>query len=281
MWGRERQLVRASIARGTTTDSDPLRFARTLTPIVQAYGVGGTHLGSGQVLVVWAISGRDRPRADTRPSIAGVFYSIRERLYVTDTMDRPVAVLDTMIRMHAPAPLRPEQFLSGTFTIDVPAGTYRAQLVIADSSGDQGALRSIAGIPVPAFIGPMEMSDLVLGLQGQGLVWNRGGTPFPLNPRNAWTNAEAMEIGFELAGLPAGQSYKVRIGLADLGADSTTPPKASVEFENQASGARELVSQSLSLRGVKPGRYLLTATITSGDRAIRRERRITVARAER
>ena len=66
---------------------------------------------------------------------------------------------------------------------------------------------------------------------------------------------------------------------ADLRADSTTPPKASVQFENQASGARELVSESLSLRGVRPGRYLLTATITAGSKVIRRERRITVAGA--
>jgi GWxTD domain-containing protein len=280
MWARERQLVRASIARGTTTDSDPLRFARKLAPIVQAYGVGGGRAGSGQVLVVWAISGRDHPRTDTLPGVAGVFYGIRERLYLTDTVDRPIATLDTVIRVHAPAPLRPGQFLSGTFTLEVPAGRYRAQLVIADSVGEQGALRSIVGIPVPAFTGSFEISDLVLGLEGQGLVWNRAGTRFPLNPRNAWTSSEAVEIGFELAGLPPGQSYKVRIALADLGADSTTPPKASVEFENQASGARELVTQSLSLRGVRPGRYLLTTTITADGKAIRRERRITVAAAQ-
>lgn len=54
-------------------------------------------------------------------------------------------------------------------------------------------------------------------------------------------------------------------------------PKASVEFEAQASGVREMVSQSLDLRGVRPGRYLLTGTITAGDQVGRRERRITVA----
>ena len=277
MWSRERALVRASITRGTTSDSDPLRFARRLAPIVQVYGIGGPRPGSGQLLVVWAISGRDHPSTDTVPGIVGVFYDIRTRVYVTDSLDRPIAASDTVRRIHAPAPLRPDQFLSGAFSLDVPAGTYRAQVVIADSVGAQGALRSVIGIPVPAFTGPIEMSDLVLGLEGQGLTWNRGGTRFPLNPRNAWTDREAMEIGFELAGLPAGQPYKVRIGLADFGADSTTPPKASVEFENQASGARELVTQSLSLRGVRPGRYLLTATITSVDKVIRRERRITVA----
>jgi hypothetical protein len=50
-----------------------------------------------------------------------------------------------------------------------------------------------------------------------------------------------------------------------------------VEFENQASGVRELVSQSLGLRSLKPGRYLLTAVVTTPDGVLRRERRITIA----
>ena len=121
------------------------------------------------------------------------------------------------------------------------------------------------------------MSVLVLGLEGSSPVWNRAGTPFALNSRNLWTPAQAMEIGFELAGLQAGTAYKVRIGISDLGADSTTPPKASVEFENQAAGAREFVTQSLGLRALKPGKYLLTTTVTAPGVLLHRERRITIA----
>jgi GWxTD domain-containing protein len=274
---QERIAARKAILASTTTDSDPLRYRAQLQPILQVYGVGGNQPGAGRLLIEWAVSGKDKPRTDTIPGVQGVVYSIRIRANVTDSAGKLIVGIDSVRRQRANGLLTDAQLLSGLLTLDVPAGTYRVQLSVADTIGDRGAARVVGGIPVPAFLGPMEMSDLVLGLEGQGLAWIRAGTRFPLNPRNAWTNAEAMEIGFELAGLPAGQSYKVRIGLADLGADSTRPPKASVEFENQATGARELVSQSLSLRGVKPGRYLLTATITSGGKAIRRERRITVA----
>ena len=274
---RERLTSVRNIEGATHTDSDPLRYRAPFDPRLQVYGVGGNQPGAGRLLVVWAIPGKDKPRADTILGVVGVVYSTRIRVNVTDSTGRLVLGVDSVQRQRTNTLLPDNALLNGLLTLEVPSGTYRVQVSVADTIGDKGAARVVGGIPVPAFTGPVEMSDLVLGLEGQGLAWNRSGTRFPLNPRNAWTNAEAMEIGFELAGIPAGQSYKVRIGLADLGADSTRPPKASVEFENQASGARELVSQSLSLRGVRPGRYLLTATITSGDKVIRRERRITVA----
>ena len=273
---RERIDARKAIAASTSTDSDPLRYRAPFQPIVQVYGVGGRQPGAGQLLLVWAIAGRDRPRADTIAGVQGVVYSTRIRANVTDSTGKLIVGIDSVRRQRTNTLLAEGALLNGLLVLDVPAGTYRVQLSVADTIGDKGAARVVGGVPVPAFAGPLEMSDLVLGLEGQALVWNRGGTRFPLNPRNAWTVGEAIEIGFELAGLPAGQPYKVRIGIADLGADTTQPPKASVEFDNQASGARELVTQSLGLRSLRPGRYLLTATATVGDRVLRRDRRVTV-----
>ena len=277
---QERAAARQNITYGTTTDSDPLRFRAQIQPVVQAYGVGGTRPGQGRLLIVWNIRGRDHPRADTIPGVTGVVYSVRIRANVTDSLGKLVVGLDSVKRYHVGAgPLADNANLNQLLTVDVPSGTYRVQLSVADTIGDKGALRVLGGIPVPAFTGAPEMSDLVLGLEGSPLVWNRGGTPFPLNPQNQWTPAQSMEVGFELGGLPAGSAYKVRIGISDLGADSTAPAKASVEFENQASGAREFVAQSLGLRSLKPGRYLLTVTVTTPAGVLKRDRRITIAGA--
>jgi GWxTD domain-containing protein len=276
---RERLTSRAAIETSVKTDTDPLRYRAPLQPFLQAYGVGGRSPGAGQLLLVWALDGRDKLRSDTIPGVTGVVYSIRIRANVTDSAGRLILGVDSVRRYRSAQLLADGSLLAGLLSLDVPAGTYRVQVSVADTIGDKGAARAIFGIPVPAFTGPVEMSDLVLGLEGQALAWNRGGTRFPLNPRNLWTSSEAIEIGFELAGLPSGQPYKVRIGIADLGADTTQPPKASVEFENQASGSRELVTQSLGLRGLRPGRYLLTTTVSMGDRVIRRERRITIGAA--
>jgi hypothetical protein len=277
---QERLASRTAIQRSTTTDSDPLRYRAPLQPIVQAYGVGGTQPGVGKLLVLWALPASDRPRADTVPGVTGIVYSIRVRANVFDTLGNLVVGIDSVRRYRAPALLQPGTSLPGLLQIEVPAGIYRIQLSVADTIGDKGAARVLGGIPVPSFTGPFELSDLVLGIEGNGPFWVRNPTSrFPLNPRNAWTNTESMEVGFELAGLPAGTAYKTRIAVADLGADSTRPPRASVEFDNQASGTRELVSQSLGLRSLRPGVYLLTVTVTAGDRSIKRERRVTIAAA--
>ena len=213
------------------------------------------------------------------PGVQGVVYSVRLRATVTDTAGKLMLAVDSVYRKRSNVILPNGSLLPGKMMLSVPAGAYRILLSVADTQGRKGAARVAGGIPVPSFTGPMEMSDLVLGLEGQPIFWDRGGSRFPLNPRNAWTTAEAMEIGFELGGVAPGTAYKVRLGVADIGADSTTPPKASVEFENQASGGREFVTQSLVLRTLRPGRYLLTATVIIGDTVLRREKRITVVQA--
>jgi GWxTD domain-containing protein len=276
---RERLVSHQAIVSSTTTDSDPLRYRAPLDPIFQVYGVGGRSPGAGQLLLVWALRGENHPHADTIPGMTGVGYQVRIRVNVTDSLGHLVLGVDSIQRKRAAAPIPDGAILPGKMMLAVPAGTYRVMMSISDLSEDKGAARVVGGIPVPAFTGPMEMSDLVLGLEGQPIFWDRGGSRFALNPRNAWTTAEAIEIGFELGGIAPGTAYKARLSIADIGADSTTPPKASVEFENQASGGREFVSQSLGLRTLRPGRYLLTATVQVGDQVLRREKRITVVQA--
>jgi hypothetical protein len=277
---QERLDSRANIERSTTTDSDPLRYRAPFAPFVQAYGVGGTRGTSGRILIVWALDGRDQPKADTIPGVQGVVYSTRIRANVFDSTGKMVLAVDSIKRQRTNTLLAAGSQINGVLLLEVPPGVYRLQMSVADTLGEKGAARVLGGIPVPAFTGDLELSDLVLGIEGSSLMWNRSpGSRFPLNARNAWTPAEAMEVGFEMEGLPAGTPYKVKIAIADLGADSTRPPRASVEFENQASGTRELVTQSLGLRALRPGRYLLTVTVTAGDRSIRRERRITISPA--
>ena len=277
---RDRQRIRAAITSGTTTDSDPIDLDRSWSPITQVFGLPSTTLGQAGLLVVIALPAP----ADLTPiplpgGAAG--YVIRLRTTAADDSGRTTLDVDSIVRLRTPRPLARGEFLTIVRSFTLPAGTQRVRVIIADSAGDHGAVRVLSGVPAVDLSTPnLAMSDLVVGREESGVTWTSpNGTTIPLQPLNAWRTTDAMAINFEVSGLAAGQSYKVRIGLGDLGADSTTPPKASVEFENQASGARELVSQSLSLRGVRPGRYLLSATITSGDKVVRRERRITVAAA--
>jgi len=189
--------------------------------------------------------------------------------------------VDSLLHLRSPRPLARGQHLSFIRTYELPAtGDQRVRLILTDSSRTFGAVRVVNGVPLPARArDSLVLTDLVVGRIGTGATWRReDGSDMGLNPLNAWRPSESMEIGFELSGINAGSPYKVRIAIADLGADSTRPPRAAVEFENLGSGNRELVSQSLGLRTLRPGRYLLTVTVTDGDRSLRRERRIMIVR---
>jgi hypothetical protein len=140
-------------------------------------------------------------------------------------------------------------------------------------------VRIIPGIPVVALSSDsLAVSDLITGRVGSGVVWQRpDGHLIELQPTNLWHSGDVMGIAFDIGGLTPGTAYKVRIGIADLGADTLAPPKAAVEFENRAEGPRTFLQQSLALRALKPGIYLLSATVSSEGRSIRRDRRITIA----
>ncbi|MEP6745572.1 MAG: hypothetical protein ABJB33_08760, partial [Gemmatimonadota bacterium] len=198
-----------------------------------------------------------------------------------DDPGRVTVDVDSVLRLQTPRPLAAGEFLNIVLHYPVTPGDQRVRVIVADSLGETGAVRVLSGVPVVALTAAsLAMSDLIVGREGSGVEWQRpDGRKVILQPLNAWLPSETLTLAFDLGGLTPGQRYKVRIGIADLGADSTRPPRAAVEFENQASGARELITQSLNLRTLRPGRYLLTATIISGDSTIRRERRITVAAA--
>ena len=277
MLERERQRSRAMIAVGTTTDSDPLDLERTWAPITQVFGVPSATPGQAGLLVVIALPAPEDLTPVPLPG-GGAGYVVRLRTTAADDAGRTTLDADSIVRLRTPHPLAKGEFLTLVRSYTLPAGTHRVRVIVADSAGEHGAVRVLNGVPaVDLSLPDLAMSDLVVGREGSGVTWTRpNGTSIPLQPLNAWRTTDAMAINFEVSGLSAGQPYKVRIGIADLGADTTQPPKAAVEFANQASGARELVTQSLGLRSLRPGRYLLTATVTVGDRVLRRERRVTV-----
>jgi hypothetical protein len=212
----------------------------------------------------------------------GTGYLLRLRVTAADDSGRTTLDSDTLLRVRTSHPLARGEHLSVVRSYLLPAtGEQRVRLILTDTARTFGAVRIVNAVPVPPTDGPRPvMTDLIVGATRSGIAWARpGSAPVPLHPLNAWTTDEEVEITFELAGLAAGAPYTVRIGIADLGADSTAPPKASVAFENRATGGRDFVSQSLVLRTLRPGRYLLTATVTAGGTVLRRERRITVVKA--
>jgi GWxTD domain-containing protein len=278
---RDRRARTADIRRGLSTDSDPLRFERELEPIVQVFGAGTADLDRGRLVVALSLPATDRMVAESLPGGA-VGYSFRLRVTSADDAGRTTLDQDSVVKFRLPRALRRGENISMVRSFDLPAtGDQRVRVILTDTARSFGAVRVVNGVPLPPrSVDSVVVTDLIVGSTRSGVSWHRPeGSAVPLHPLNAWAQDDALEIAFEVDGLRAGDRYRVRLSIADIGADSTAPPRASVEFENQASGGREFITQSLGLRTIRPGRYLLTATVQSGDQVIRRERRITVVRA--
>ena len=275
---RERQHNRRMIRIGTTTDADPLDLERSWEPIVQAFGTVDPATDSTGLLVVVALPApRDLPPISLPDGGTGYVLHLR----ATAARDSLGVTFDSDLvrRLRTPHPLRSDESLTLVEHFALPPGDQRLRLIVADSTESRGAVRLFPDVPVVALAkDSLAMSDLITGRVGSGVTWRRpDGHLIELQPTNLWHPNDVMSVAFDVGGLAAGTSYKVRIGVADLGADTLAPPKASVEFENQASGAREFVAQSLGLRSLKPGRYLLTVTVTTPSGVLKRDRRITIA----
>lgn len=273
---REKTRTNAMVHIGTTTDADPIDLERTWEPIVQAYGTVDPTTDSTGVLVVVSLP---VPRdIDTLSVPGGIGYIVRLRATAADDSGRVALDSDVVRHLRTPRPLTRNESLTLIEHYPLGPGDQRLRLIVADSTEARGAVRIVPDLPVVRLRGDsLAVSDVIAGRVGSTVTWRRpDGHVVELQPNNAWRPEDQMSIAFDVGGLHPGGSYQVQIGIADLGADTTRPPNAAISFENQATGPREFISQQLGLRALKPGKYLLTATVTAGNRSIRRERRITI-----
>ena len=275
---RALQADSARLRRGLATDSDPLRFGHDLEPITQVFGAGGDAPGHGLLVVAMSV-----PNDDHLPPLAlpdgGTGYVLRLRVTSADDSGHTTLDADTLIHVRTAHPLGRGEFLSLVRTYTLPAtGDQRVRVILSDSAREFGAIRVVNGVPLPdVHVERLTLTDPIVGTQRSGVSWRRSdGRVVPLNPLNAWRRAEPLELTLEAGGLTPGSPYAVRIAVGDLGADSTKPPKASVEASFAAHDSIETISQSIDLHALKPGRYLLSVTVTSNGASVRRDRRITI-----
>ena len=276
---RTLQADSARLRRGLATDSDPLRFGHTLEPITQVFGAGGDAPGDGLLVVAMSV-----PNDDHLPPLAlpdgGTGYVLRLRVTSADDSGHTTLDADSLIHVRTAHPLGRGEFLSLVRTYTLPAtGDQRVRVILSDSARQFGAIRVVNGVPLPdVHVGRLTLTDPIVGTQRSGVDWRRSdGRVIPLNPLNAWRGSEPLELTLEAGGLAPGNPYAVRIAVGDLGADSTKPPKASVEASFTAHDPLETIAQSIDLHALKPGRYLLSVTVTANGASVRRDRRITIA----
>jgi GWxTD domain-containing protein len=273
----ERRRGRRAVTTGTTTDSYELRFVHDLHPVVSSFVLADSER-QPVLHVVFAL-----PAAALRsfPAPGGVGFPFEFRLIVYDSAYRSVGGLDTTRVFRTPTELPAGSYLTEQLAVRVPPGKLHFHFVVEELQANAGALVSAEPVEVPRTDTGFSASDLVLGLKGSGLVLRRDGGDVPLNPLASYPRDAALELYYELYGLPQGATVATRVSVQPEGGRSFFQRLfggghgANLDFGTVTDAAgRTRVRQQIVLAGLTPGRYVLTLDLVddaSHQRVTRRQ----------
>lgn len=272
----ERERGRTNIVRGVTTDDHRRSFETLLQPVVQIYGVDRAGGGAPRLLVSFAIPGERL--AGTQPPAAGgrIVYPIRVQLMTRRHGHAERYDVDTTRNFASARPLEAGEYLTATFELPVPPGTYSATVVLSQQGG-RGALSRIASVTAPTGGERLAISSLVLGSKSSGTGWNSGTQVVPLHPLNAFARATPAELYYQLSGLSPGGEYRTRVELFPVDRDSSDAA-LTLSFADEASTRFAEVGRSIGLGNLDPGRYRIRVTVSGGGGNVAEEAFLTVVR---
>jgi hypothetical protein len=294
----ERSAGRRAIATGTTTDTYRQRFPESLAAVVSDFVAGAGAASAGQALhVVFAVPAE---RLTPEPGGNGVLYPLHFRLLLSDLRDSLVTRIDTLRVFTARQTLRAPSYLSGRLSVALPPGRYRYRLLVSSVDQAAGQLVHRDSLDVPSLDGrAFVASDIVVGRAGAGLAWLplvrtdslTVADTVLLNPLDRYPSGSVAELYYELYGMAPGATYHTEVRLEREGGRSVfgriaglfggRRPPVQLEFDAPADGPVTRVHRGVSLRGVSPGTYLLSVTLSdpASDRRIVRQHRLQVVAA--
>jgi GWxTD domain-containing protein len=263
----ERAQGARAIARGTTTDSWPLRFEESIQASALALVVGaeadGPHVQLAVAIPGTSLSGQ--PLAD------GMGYAVRVRASIIAPDGTRIASVDTVRSFRARTPIPSDGRLLIRVPMSAPPGTYALRAAIETDAG--GMLRPRETITVPALDSAgIGLSDLAVGTRRVALWWSPGaGDTIWVNPLRSFTRQDAMELHYEVTGLAPGTSYRTEVAIRKEGGGSVLSRLfgggAAVRLRSTDvhPGGIARVHRELDLSRLDPGSYSLEVRVRGPD----------------
>ena len=284
-WGRnasarlardERNLGRASIAEGTTSDTHELRYARVL-PVVVRPLVAGRRGDSSLVHIAFSVADLLPPEEIPAPFVTMV--PLRLRFAAFDSTGAAVGRLDTTV-VRRVDPARPAA--SERFALALPPGdwVYRMAVETVDSAG---TLLERDTLRVHDFTGHLELSDLLIGRRGTAQWISSPIDTAYVDPAQQFTPRQPLELYYEVYGLAPGSTFRTRLEVRKKKTGllskvfGGTPAAISFTFEEQQRGALVRARRTIDLDPLEPGVYIVAIEIVDGsDRTVNRQTELTV-----
>lgn len=270
-WERELTWTTRSRKVGTTTDSDPLRFANQIDAAWRTYALLGDAPGQGKVLIVSSLPSSDLSPIVTDPPGYGF------QLHFVAKSGDTIIESDSTRRFRVRGELEPGQMLTFTTELALHPGTWSFGSVLRQPIDSAGQFFRTPALEVPdAGSTTLQMSDIVLGVETGGQLWQAPDGPYMLSPTGTYTRGDPVLIFYELSGAQPGGTLKTDVTFArEEGRDQTT-----VSFSEQAGGAVNRIRRAMATDRLKEGRYTLRVTVRSedGSRTATRETTIYVVK---
>jgi VWFA-related protein len=138
-------------------------------------------------------------------------------------------------------------------------GDYRFRVAVADGQGHIGSLDDVVSVKLPK-LGPVAVSDLLT------MSANADAPPHLLAFQTLPPRAQTLRVSMELYPEgPNGSALKVQLSVAPAGGGA---PLVSGEVPPVPRDDRLLVSAALPVAALKPGQYVITATVLDSGKPV-------------
>lgn len=247
------------IVEATTKDNNAVRLPRHLETSAQFLRLWHPRTGAMLALVPWAIAADDLTDGISKKDRT---VDLRLELRWYDPVSgesRDSALVGTIPR---PKRSGSEAFVSGVAVMPASPGVTAWSVMAVRDSTASGRVFATAAEPLAS--GPLQLSDLVLGVVGHGVSWAGPTGPVVLAPLATVQRKTPVQLYYQLRNTLAATELVTTVSVAKVG-QLDAPPAFNITFRHQVIPGINEVRREVDLKRLTPGRYLLTVVVSDEE----------------
>ncbi|MBK7595847.1 MAG: hypothetical protein IPJ11_11525 [Gemmatimonadetes bacterium] len=248
---------REFMATATTKDDNSVRADKSVRLLASAYALWQPRSGARVTVIPYAIRLRDLGKLPGDSLLVPLTLQAR-------SWDGAAGVgRDTTVvrRLRAPRNAGGDDYLTGAITLPGSAGVSAWSLVV--SQGEERAGRYYDEHHEPLAMGPMVLSDVVLGASSQKLSWQDGAVAIPLAPLQGFQRNEPVALYVQVHSTVArtdGVAFEVAIARpAAPGRERKV--ELTVGFTRALTAGLNELQQEVDISRLDSGEYQLEITV--------------------
>jgi hypothetical protein len=253
---------RTFISAATTTDDNSVRTDKTIEVISRLHRLWDPISGASVAMLTYALKASDLVvQQDSGAHTARVEFDFRRWDAITDQWR------DTAFTRRFTTTLAGARRLTGFIVTPSSPTVTSWSLVATQSEARRGRAWDITTGPLDR--GPLALSDLVLGQEGQGLVWAYHNVNILLAPLNAVDRKLPVSLYYQIHSEDARQGVRTTVALYRV-VDAVARDTAALQvgFDQAIQAGVNEVAPTLDVSRLEKGSYRLEVRLTDAAGAV-------------